>query len=136
MSGRYPDLVGYDDDFRIRAFQILCSAPTSVDDAICMQNAYTALRKAVVLDAVSVREARTPWAPTPSFEPIGAASTLAVVDFQQCILTLGEFAGWELVDNFMADQKKCGALYCEVAIRNARIARLYMTTLKSEGKLR
>ena len=44
MSGRYPDLLMYDDNFLVRAFQIHCPALTSVDDAISMQNAYTFFR--------------------------------------------------------------------------------------------
>jgi len=128
MSGDYPDLVGYDDDFLVHAFQIHCPAPTSVDDAICMQNAYTAFHEALALG---------PWIPTPSFsQSIGPASTVAVDDFQHYIRTFAERAGLEFLETLMADEKKCGVLYCEVGIRNARVARLYMTTLKSKGKIK
>ena len=44
MSGRYPDLANYNDDFLVQTFQIQYPAPTSTDDAICMQNTYTVLR--------------------------------------------------------------------------------------------
>ena len=40
-----------------------------------------------------------------------------------------ERAGWEFLENLMSDPKKCGAFYCDVALRNARIAQHYMTTL-------
>jgi len=134
MTSRHPDLIKFD-DFIVHAFQIQCPAPVSTDDARCMQNAYTVLREAsqvipeletnvdlyhsVFLLSLSVSE------------PIWATSTQRLDDFRDYIQILGETSGWEFVDNLMGDQKKCGALYCDIGIRNARVAHQYMTTLAS-----
>ena len=129
MSGRYPNLLGYDDDFLLLAFEAHCPVPTSVDDARCMQNAYTILRGA------SNRK-QTYMYPSDRFplilsisEPIGGASKQVVEDFQLYMVAFKACAGWEFLDDVMGDPKKCGALYCDVGTRNARIAQRYMTIL-------
>jgi len=62
-------------------------------------------------------------------EPIGTTSLDRVIDFYSYIRVFGEHVGWELLDNCMGNPKKCGALYCDVGVRNARVARGCMTTL-------
>ena len=126
MSGRHPDLTKYNDDFIIHAFQIQYPASTSADDARCMQNAYTVLRGQSELKDVD----------TSGFpliirisEPIGLASEERIIDFYRYIRALEKRVGWEFLDTLMGDPKKCGALYCDVGVRNARVARRYMTNL-------
>ena len=129
MSGRHLDLTKYNDDFLVHAFQIQYPAPTSTDDARCMQNAYTVLRGRKAHGSDS-----DPLFPTITLilsvsEPIGAASLERVIDFYRCIRVFGKHVGWEFLDNLMGDPKKCGAWYCDVGVRNARVAQRYMTTL-------
>ena len=129
MNSHYPDLVGYDNDFLLLAFQIHCPAPTSEDDARCMQNAYTILRATSNLkDNWFTGDLPGPLIFSVS-EPIGSPSKQAVDDFQRYILGFVGLGGWKLLDDLMGDQRKCGALYCDVGLRHARVAQQYMTTL-------
>ena len=132
MSSDYPDLVGYDDDFLVRAFRLHCPAPQSVEDARCMQNAYTILREFEVSDQDNFYVGDPLHLISSIPEPIVGASIQGVNDFLSYIQALGKRGGWEFVDNLMGDPKKCGALYCDVGIRNARIAQRYMATLAAE----
>ena len=142
MSGRYPDLVGYDDHFLLVIFQTHCPAPTSVDDAKYMQNAYTILRararnlsdddrdpfytpptRRINLDIISAISGAIEG------DAIGGASMKIFEDIYDYITFFVARAGWEFLDNIMGDPKKCSALYCDVGIRNARIAQRYMMIL-------
>ena len=129
MNDQYPDLVGYDDDFLLLAFQIHCPAPTSVDDARCMQNAYTILRGASNLKDSGFNGTLPGPLIFSVSEPIGSPSKQAVDDFQRYILGFVGLGGWKLLDNLMGDRRKCGALYCDGGIRHARISQQYMMTL-------
>ena len=60
---------------------------------------------------------------------VGTASMQLVANFEWYITRFQERVGWEPLDNIMGDPTKCGALYCDVGVRNARVARRYMTTL-------
>ena len=127
MSGRHPDLTKYNDDFLVHAFQIQYPAPASVDDARCMQNAYTVLRGRSELEDVD--DSDFPTLSIRISEPIGLVSEGRVIDFHRYMRVFGKHVGWEFLDNLMNDPKKCGALYCDVGVRNARVAQQYMTTL-------
>ena len=129
MSGRYPDLTKYNDDFLVHAFQIQYPAPTSTDEAKCMQNAYTVLRGRSELKDVDDFDFPTISLILNVFEPIGTTSQEFVIDFHKYIREFGEHVGWEFLDDLMGDPKKCGAWYCDVGVRNARVAQRYMTTL-------
>ena len=129
MSGRHPDLTKYNDDFLVQAFQIQYPAPTSTDDARCMQNAYTVLRGRSELKDVDYFDFPTISLILNVSEPIATASWDRVNDFHSYITVFGDHVGWGFLDNLMGDPKKCGALYCDIGVRNARVARGYMTTL-------
>ena len=129
MSGRHPDLNKYNDDFLIHTFQIHHPAPTSTDEARCMQNAYTILRGQIEREDIEISESSTLHLILSVSEPMGAASKERVIDFYRYIRVFGEHVGWELLDYCMGDPKKCGALYCDVSVRNARVAQGCMKTL-------
>jgi len=102
-----------------------------------MQNAYTILRGASNpggVDTISP-EGLLPLILSIS-EPIGHASKKVVDNFQRYISVVearaGWECGWEFLDNVMGDPMKCGVLYCDVGIRNARIAQRYMMTLAAK----
>jgi len=128
MSGCYPDLTEYNDDFLAYAFQTQCPAPASTDEARCMQNVYTALRGLSQLNDDN-SDPIDPFLVSMFFEPIGTTSAERVTDFCRYITAFEDRAGWEFLDNLMGDPKKCGALYCDFGVRNARVAQRYMTTL-------
>ena len=129
ISGRYPNLVGYDDNFLLLIFQMHCPAPPSEDDARHMQDTYTLLRKTSGREDLPMLAIDHLAAILSISEPIGGASKQVVDDFQLYIYVVGQQLGWEFLDNLVGDPKKCGALYCDVGTRNGRIARLYMTIL-------
>ena len=129
MSGRHPDLTKYNDDFLVQAFQIQYPASISTDDARCIQNAYTVLRGQSELKDVDGSDLSTMLLIISISEPIGPTSEERVIDFYRYIRALGKHVGWGFLDSLMGDPKKCGALYCDVGVRNARVAQRYMTTL-------
>jgi len=94
-----------------------------------MQNAYTVLREASYLKDNWFGGALPGPLVFSVSEPTGSPSKQAVDDFQRYILGFVGLGGWRLLDDLMSDQRKCGALYCDVGIRHARVARQYMTNL-------
>ena len=129
MRGRYPELTKYNDDFLVHAFQTQYLAPTSTDEARCMQNAYTVLRGQSELEDVRDLDFPTILLILSVSEPTGTVSHERVNEFHLYIRVLGEHIGWEFLDNLMGDPKKCGALHCDVGVRNARVAQRCMTIL-------
>ena len=133
MSGRYPDLANYNDDFLVQTFQIQYPAPTSTDDAICMQNTYTVLRGGRELKDVDGYDSILSFPTVPLVsrvsEPTRTTPQEHVIDFHRYITLFGEHVGWEFLDDLMGDPKKCGAWYCDFGVRNARVAQGYMTRL-------
>ena len=96
-----------------------------------MQNAYTVLRGWSELKNADASVIFFPLAPLilRVSEPIGTASGERVIDFYRYITVFGEHVGWEFLDDLMGDPERCGALYCDVGLRNARVAQQYMVTL-------
>jgi len=126
MSGRYPDLTNYNDDFLVYIFQTQYPAPTSTYEARCVQDAYTVIR-----GQRELKGNRLDWLPLflSVSTPIGTGLQRRVIDFCNHVVTFRERVGWEFLDNLMGDPKKCGSLYCDVGVRNARVAQRFMTTL-------
>ena len=129
MSGRHSDLTKYNDDFLARVFRNLCPTPASPDEARCMQNAFTILRGASQLSYEEEFSFPAIRLILPVSEPIGAAAQKRVIDFHRYIITVSRTVDWALLDDLMGDPKKCGALYCDVGVRNARVVQRYMTKL-------
>ena len=122
MNGRYSNLMEYNDDFLVHAFQILCPALTF--DRGFIHQAYTDLRK------------RRGW--TAPYEYGQLLPLLSLPpdrcdrdDFECYIKGFHERAGREFLDTLIGDPEKCGVLYRDVGQCNARFAERYMTTLRA-----
>jgi len=94
-----------------------------------MQNAYTVFRGLIERKDADSSDVSMLHLILSLSEPIGTASQDRVLDFYGYRSVFGEHVGWELLDSCMGDPKKCGALYCDVGMRNARVAQVCMTTL-------
>jgi len=92
-----------------------------------MQDAYTIICEAN--SQSTQRNAGVPFRLVLSVLNIQSVSKQALHDFQEYIVGFEKVAGWEFSDNPMGDENKCGALYCNVGVRNAGIVHQYMSIL-------